>query len=146
MPRRRVLVDTNILVSGLVFMKGNEHHILQLAEDKKITLIIPEIVMVETENVLQEKFAGFERLLDIFLRRLELESVPIGQAERAGEESVGLLSDAKDAPIYAAIVVAKPDYAITGDKRLRNDLRKSSGVTRQTRVLSSAEFLQEFLE
>jgi putative PIN family toxin of toxin-antitoxin system len=146
LPRRSVLVDTNILVSGLVFIKGNEHRILQLAEDEKITLIIPEIVIVETEKVLQEKFAGFERLLDIFLRRLEFESVPTEQAARAGEEFLSLLSDAKDTPIYAAIVVAKPDYAITGDKRLRNDLKKSSGVTRQTRVLSSAEFLQEFLK
>ena len=55
-----------------------------------------------------------------------------------------MLSDAKDAPICAAIVVTKPDYAITGDKRLRNDL-KSFGGTSQTNVLSSAEFLQEFL-
>ena len=82
MPLRRVLVDTNILVSGLVFTKGNEHHILQLAEDKKIILIIPEIVMIETEKVLREKFAGFERLLDVFLKRLEFEPVPIGQGRK----------------------------------------------------------------
>jgi predicted nucleic acid-binding protein len=38
MPRRKptVLIDTNILISGLVFLKGNEHKILKLAEDKEI--------------------------------------------------------------------------------------------------------------
>jgi len=131
-------------VSGLVFTKGNEHQILQLAEEKKITLIIPEIVVVETKKVLREKFEGLERLLEIFLGRLPSESVPTEQILRVAFESAGLLSDAEDAPIYAAIVVAKPDFAITGDKRLRSDLRRSAMVAAQTKVLSSAEFLQEF--
>lgn len=144
MQGRRVLVDTNILVSGLVFTKGNEHQILQLAEDKKITLIIQEIVVVETERVLREKFVGFEGLLDVFLARLESESVVMGPALKAAEESLRLVSDAKDAPIFAAIVVAKPDYAITGDKRLRDDLKNSPTVAKETRILSSAEFLREF--
>ena len=131
-------------MSGLVFTKGNEHQILQLAEEKKITLIIPEIVVVETKKVLREKFEGLERLLEIFLGRLPSESVPTEQILRVAFESAGLLSDAEDAPIYAAIVVAKPDFAITGDKRLRSDLRRSAMVAAQTKVLSSAEFLQEF--
>jgi putative PIN family toxin of toxin-antitoxin system len=146
LPGRRVLIDTNILVSGLVFTKGNEHQVLRLAEDRKITLVIPEIVVVEAGKVMREKFAGFEPLLDVLLRRLEPESVPIELALGEAEESVSLISDAKDVPIYAAISVAKPDYAITGDKRLRGDLRASSRVTKTTRVLSSAEFLQEFSE
>jgi len=54
LPGRRVLVDTDILVSGLVFTKGNEHQVLQLAEDEKITLVTPEIVMVEAEEALRE--------------------------------------------------------------------------------------------
>ena len=139
-----MLIDTNILVSGLVFTKGNEHAILRLAEDKRITLVIPEIVVVEAGKVMREKFMGFEPLLDVFLRRLKPESVSIETALREAEESAGLISDDKDVPIYAAIAAAKPDYAITGDKRLRDDLRASSTVTKATRVLSSAEFLKAF--
>jgi predicted nucleic acid-binding protein len=47
MPKRKptVLIDTNILISGLVFLKGNEHKILKLAEDKAIALILPEFVL-----------------------------------------------------------------------------------------------------
>jgi predicted nucleic acid-binding protein len=37
-----VLIDRNILVSGLVFLEGNEHRILNLAEDKVIILLLPE--------------------------------------------------------------------------------------------------------
>ncbi len=140
----KVLVDTNILVSGLVFTKGNEHQILRLAEEDKITLIIPEIVVAETEKVLKEKFEGFERLLEILLERLSSESVPTEQVLGTVHESTSLLSDAKDASIYAAIVVAKPDFAINGDKRLRSDLRKSPNVAGQTKILSSADFLQQF--
>jgi hypothetical protein len=36
-----VLIDTNILISGLVSSKGNEHRILKIAEDKEIVLILP---------------------------------------------------------------------------------------------------------
>ena len=44
-PKPTVLIDTNILISGLVFLRGNEHRILKLAEDKAITLVLPEFVL-----------------------------------------------------------------------------------------------------
>lgn len=52
MPEPRVLMDTNVLISGLVFSGGNEHRILRLAEDGEITLVLPEFVLQETERVL----------------------------------------------------------------------------------------------
>lgn len=45
--RPTVLIDVSILISGLVFLRGNEHRILKLAEDKAITLILPEFVLEE---------------------------------------------------------------------------------------------------
>jgi len=50
-PKPTVLIDTNILVSGLVFLKGNEHKILKLAEDKTIVLILPQFVLHDATMV-----------------------------------------------------------------------------------------------
>ncbi len=36
MSKLRVLLDTNVIVSGLVFSGGNEHRILKLAEKQQI--------------------------------------------------------------------------------------------------------------
>ena len=51
MRRPRVLLDTNVLISGLVFPKGNEHRILALAEEESITLVLPEPVLIEAHDL-----------------------------------------------------------------------------------------------
>ena len=51
-PKPIILIDTNILVSGLVFLEGNEHRILKLAEERTMVLILPEFVLEEARMVL----------------------------------------------------------------------------------------------
>ena len=67
MPKERVsvLLDTNILISGLLFTKGNEDRILQLFEEGAVDLVLPETVLVESIEVLKEKFEGLESLLGL---------------------------------------------------------------------------------
>jgi predicted nucleic acid-binding protein len=50
-PKPIVLIDTNILISGLVLLRGNEHRILKLAEHKAITVILPQFVLEEARIV-----------------------------------------------------------------------------------------------
>lgn len=144
MERARILLDTNILVTGLVFAKGNEHKILRLIEDKRVALVLPATVLIEARRVLAEKFSGFERLLDIFLDRIKFETIPLNNILSTLENHVGKVSDSKDASIYAAITLARPDYVVTGDKDLRRDLRSSPEITSNTKIYSSKEFLDEF--
>ncbi len=144
MEKARVLLDTNILVSGLVFTKGNEHKILRLIEDRRVALVLPETVLIEAEKVLAEKFPRFKRLLDIFLDRIEFETVSLNHILSTLETHVGKVSDSKDASIYAAITLAGPDCVVTGDKNLRRDLRSSPEITSNTKVYSSKEFLDGF--
>ena len=51
----RVFIDTNTLVSGLLFA-GNEAKLLNLALDEKIKLVMSEQVVEETKRTLVEKF------------------------------------------------------------------------------------------
>ncbi|MGI0078345.1 MAG: PIN domain-containing protein [Nitrososphaerales archaeon] len=79
MQRPRVLLDTNILISGLAFTRGNEHAILRLLEDERITLVLARNSSDRSKQVLKEKFPGFEELLDIFLDRIDFELVRISE-------------------------------------------------------------------
>lgn len=139
----RVLLDTNILVSGMVFTKGNEHEILRLIEEGKLRLVIPETVLMEAKKVFAAKFAGTDKLLDLFLERIRPELVRLRDVLPLLETHTSKVEDTKDVPIYSAIILAKPDYAVTGDKPLRFDLRRWAELTSNTNVCSSRELLQQ---
>jgi uncharacterized protein len=136
--RPGVLLDTNILISGLVFPKGNEHQILTMAEEEKITLVLPEPVLIEAREVMSEKFPGFETLLELFVNRVGFESVDVKDISARLE--VNKVRDKKDAPIFAAAAISRSDYVITGDGTLRSDLANSPEIS--AKVCSSKEFLQ----
>ena len=141
--RRTVLVDTNILFSGLVFTKGNEHKILRLAEDRDIILVLPEFVVKEARTVLNHRFPGHETLLDAFIQRTQHTVVPMNQVEEEIPRHRQSVRDAKDIAVLAATIVAKPDMAVTGDKTLREDMKRSREVINRTVVCSSSELLKE---
>lgn len=142
-PKPTVLIDTNILISGLVLLRGNEHRILKLAEDKAITLILPQFVLKEARIVFTRRFPRHEALLTAFLSRAEHAVLPW----REIEESVSLheknVRDTKDAPLLAAVVVARPDFAVTGDIALREHMKRYQDASRVTSICSSREFLKE---
>ena len=145
MPGPSVLLDTNILISGLVFSKGNEHIILKMAEEGEITLVLPEFVRKEAERVLAERFAGYEALLDVFLSRLSYTFVGWDDLEGLLPRCFGRVRDRKDVPFLAAILVSRPEFAVTGDKELREDLNGCEEIS-GTKICSSKEFLEEFKE
>jgi putative PIN family toxin of toxin-antitoxin system len=137
-----VLIDRNILVSGLVFHEGNEHRILRLAEDKVITLVLPEFVLEEARAVLGRRFAEHEIFLDAFLLRAEHTTVPWIQIEQHFPIYRGDVRDVKDVAVLASTILAKPNFAVTGDKTLREDMRRCRD-TRPTTICSSNEFLKK---
>ncbi len=141
MERTRVLLDTNILISGLVFLKGNEHQVLRLLEAGEFTLIIPETVILEARRVLETKFEGFEDLVDIFLGKITHEVYPVESILRLAPTHRGAVRDQTDLPIYITTLQTRPDYAVTGDKKLRGDIKGSEEIGRYTRICTSREFI-----
>lgn len=53
----KVMIDTNIFISGL-FFSGNPRKVLIQALDDKICLILSEDVIDETERVISKKFGS----------------------------------------------------------------------------------------
>lgn len=128
-----VLIDTDILISGLVFLTGNEHRILKLAEDNLIILVLPQFVFEEARTLIARRFPGHEGLLDAFLSRVEHTLLPSNEIEQSVRLREKELRDRKHAPVLAAVVVAKPDFTVTGDAVLREDMKRCREATISTR-------------
>ncbi|MBI3537334.1 MAG: putative toxin-antitoxin system toxin component, PIN family [Chloroflexi bacterium] len=66
----RIVVDTNVIISA-VFWMGPPHHIIELAEEKRITLCVTEAMLAELQDVLRRR--KFQRALQ--LRRTSVEEI-----------------------------------------------------------------------
>ncbi len=131
-------MDSNILVSGIVF-HGNEHKVLRLAEDGVIRLVLSDLILLETRRAIRVKFRGYDGLLDLFLSRLPYELISEDSIMERLEECRCILRDGKDAHVLASVLLENPDYVLTGDRVLREDLNRYLG---EVRAVTSSEFLE----
>ncbi len=105
----RVLVDTNILFSALLFPRSKPAKaLLHLADNHEIVLCDRNIA--ELRNILKRKAPKYLPDAEVLLAELSYELVPaIDHAEK-------LIRDAKDQPILNAAIVSDVDVILTGDK------------------------------
>ncbi|MBU0636528.1 putative toxin-antitoxin system toxin component, PIN family [Candidatus Micrarchaeota archaeon] len=115
----RVLIDTNIFLSGL-FFKGNERKILEMAALGKIRLFLPEHVLIETQNIIQRKsqcFGNQPQALNMLKQITDkARIIPIREYKAKLPKANKLIRDPKDAPILAAVMSVQHDYFLSGDK------------------------------
>lgn len=103
-----------------MIFRGNESHLLQLALDGSIQLVIADAVLDEARAVLQSKFSAHVSVIETFIKLLDYERVPL-PTKKDIETAAKLLRDPADAVILASIINARPDVALTGDKDLLTD-------------------------
>lgn len=60
MVKPRVILDTNILISGLVFTNGKIHKILRLVENGEISLVIPDPIMMRPKKFCKLNFLALK--------------------------------------------------------------------------------------
>lgn len=133
----RVFIDTNILISGIIF-KGNEHKILNLCIKKKINLLLSEYVIKEAHRVFSKKFPEHLYLLKNTLDILNYELIKIPKKEEIKKHTY-LTKDITDLPIVISAINAKPDYFISGDKDFF-----TNKIRQKLKVVTSKEFLDIF--
>ena len=138
-----VLIDTNILVSGLVFRRGNEHKLLQLVEDGALSLVLPNYVVVEAKRVLAAKFPGFEGLLDVYLAHVGARVVFWEETRLLVSASSLKVRDVKDAVVLASVLAVDPDFFVTGDVELRED---AAAIIGSERCLTSSMLLMRLIQ
>lgn len=105
----RILVDTNILISAILFPKSQvAQTLLYITEHHEMVLCDANIY--ELREVIGRKKP--EKLPDaeVLLAELSYELVP------AAYHAEKLIRDAKDQPILNAAIIADVDIILTGDK------------------------------
>ncbi len=110
----KIMIDTNILVSGMLF-KGKERLLLKYAHDKKFTLLVSDFSIAEARTVLTRKFPGKEYILDEIIRLLPVEIVPVPSQEKI-KNAQKIIRDTKDAVILPAAIESGLDAFVSGDK------------------------------
>jgi len=105
---RRVLVDTNVLISALVFPTG----VPALAFWHVVTeerLVFTDRVLEEARDVVNRKWPDRLGTLDLLLAGLEYELLPVADLSIP-------MRDGDDQPILDAAIAGAVDIILTGDK------------------------------
>jgi putative PIN family toxin of toxin-antitoxin system len=116
MARLRVVLDTNVLVSGLAYPNSTPGRILEAWRVGGLSLVLSRYILEEMVRVLPRlervklSPAEVRDLADGFLFLAEI-------VEPAGEVDESL-RDRADGPVLQTLQAAKADYLISGDKDL----------------------------
>lgn len=105
----RILIDTNILFSALIFPQSKPAQaLLYVADHYKIVLCDRNIT--ELRDILKRKAPKYLSDAEVLLAEMSYELIPaVDHAEK-------LIRDAKDQPILNAAIVSNIDIILTGDK------------------------------
>lgn len=130
--RLRVVIDTNVLISGIVF-GGTPERLVRMFVDGSIDTVISEELLTELRRTINRRFPNFVPRLDELEVSLRAEAllVPLGS------KTVTICRDPDDNKVIETALIGKCQYIVSGDKDLL-DLGSYEGVT----VLPPAEFLQ----
>jgi putative PIN family toxin of toxin-antitoxin system len=112
----RVVLDTNVLVSGLAYPASVPGRILSAWKQRALNVVLSRYILDEMVRVLprlsriQLSAAEILDLADSFMFMAEIVE-PSGELEEA-------LRDKADVPVLGTLLAAQADYLITGDKDL----------------------------
>ena len=126
----RILVDTNILFSALLFPHSKPAQALLHAVDCH-EIVLCDRNIAELRDILRRKAPKYLPDAEVLIAELPYELIPaVDHAEK-------LIRDAKDQPILNAAIVADVDVILTGDKDFL------SLEMEHPRCLTVAQFLEE---
>ena len=126
----RILFDTNILFSALLFPHSKPAQALLYAVDNH-EIVLCDRNITELRDILRRKAPKYLPDAEVLIAELPYELIPaVDHAEK-------LIRDAKDQPILNAASVADVDVILTGDKDFL------SLKMEHPRCLTVAEFLEE---
>jgi uncharacterized protein len=130
----KVVLDTNVLVSALVFPGGVPEQVNRLAIEGGITLIASPPLLAELGRVLAEKF-GWQ---DDYVRAALAQIVRIGEIVEPVDRVSVIVDDPDDDRVLEAAQTAGAGFIVSGDRHLLS-LRRWGEIA----ILSTAEFLAD---
>lgn len=127
----RILVDTNILISAILFPNGKPAQVL-LKVTQEHEMVLCEQNLMELREVVKRKVPRLLPNIEALLLELSYELIPSSQ------HTEKTIRDLKDQPILNAAIQANVELLITGDKDflvLKLDRPK---------CLTAAQFLENY--
>ena len=127
----RILVDTNILISAILFPKSKPARVLHKVMQEH-RMVLCEKNLEEFLEVVRRKAPDHIQEAEALLLGLRYELIPCSIRE------IRKIRDPKDQPILNAAIEAKVDLLITGDKDFLVLHLK------QPRCITAADFLENY--
>jgi predicted nucleic acid-binding protein len=110
----RIFVDSSVLIAASLSATGASREIVRQAIRGRVTLVISNLVLEETEKNLARKAP---EALPAFRRFLETVPFEIVRPTRQEVLDAAQYTAIKDAPIVAAAQKARVDYLVSLDRR-----------------------------
>ena len=128
----RVVIDTNVIVSALVF-GGKPRKVIDLVADDAVELVVAEEMLTEVRRIITNKFPEFLVDLAKLEKLLEVDAIWV----KLGFVAISASRDADDDKFIEAAVVGDCQYIVSGDKDLL-DLRLYKNI----QIINPTDFLE----
>lgn len=109
----RVFVDTNIVISAMLFPNGKVAKVFSHLLEKH-TLIISSYTKEACTEVFEKKFPSKIKQLEIFFDGINFEEFK--SPEKIDEKKYPKIRDIKDLPVLVSAILSDADILLTGDK------------------------------
>ena len=135
-PVLRVVLDTNVLVSGLLTPLGPSARLIDLAQRREIRLLYDDRMFQEYAQVLRRPHFGFSpSAIDILLEFLEVDGEHIVARPL---HSMGV--DPSDHPFLETAISGEADLLVTGNRK-----HFPKTAPRGLKIVAPAEALKQLL-
>lgn len=131
----KVVFDTNIYLSGLIFPGSNPALILDFAQKRKFELYCSDFIIGEIRRNLTIKFGYDDAMVEQFIQEiLKITKIIIPRRK------VNIIKNKEDDNrILECALMAKADYLVTGDKKHILPLKKIA----KTEIISASDFIEK---
>ncbi len=128
----RVVIDTNVWLSGLVF-GGQPGRVLQLLVEDRLAVVISEELLSELRRKVTKRFPLYVPQLNLLEASLRQDAEMV----RLGNHNITISCDPDDNKFIETALAGKCQYIISGDKDLLD-----IGVYRDIQIIKPAAFLR----
>lgn len=132
----RIMLDTNILVSLLLFPNQRMNHMME-AIFSSHKLVLSSFVVEELKAVVRRKFPAKAAVVDDLLAKMSFDLV---YTPEQINEKLFRIRDEKDYPVLYTAMIEDVDILITGDKDF------AEIEVERPEILTPAEFMGKYLK
>ncbi len=134
MTKPKVVLDTNIYLSGIIF-GGNARHILDLVIEKRILAVTSPSILLEISEKLDKKFGWDKDQIITAIKTISKTALMVNPRMRLQI----VKADKSDNKIIEAGVESGADFIISGDRHLLQ-IKKYQDI----KIISPSQFLLNF--